>query len=157
MSTTRQEIHVDALPVVVYRALLDPDVIAQYRVPDGMRAEVHAFEPWEGGAFRVSLTYEAPTAAGKTTAHTDTYAGHFASLVPNERVVERLQFETSDPKLQGEMQITTDLLPEGGGTRVVVVHDGVPEAVTPADNERGWRDSLARLAALLAPRPSPQG
>lgn len=154
MTTTRQEIHVDALPVQVYRALLDPQVVAQYRVPNGMRGEVHEFEPWEGGVFRVSLTYDGPTTAGKTTTHTDTYVGHFARLVPNERVEERLHFETDDPQWQGEMRIVTELVPEGGGTRVKVVHEGLPAAVSAADNDTGWQESLARLAALFAaPRP----
>ena len=151
MTTTRQSHYIDALPVQVYRALLDPLVIAQYRVPAGMRSEVHEFEPWEGGTFRISLTYEAPSGTGKTGAHTDTYAGHFAELTPNERVVELLHFETTDPQMQGEMRITTDLTPESGGTRVSVVHEGVPAGVSPDDNEAGWRESLARLAALLAP------
>jgi uncharacterized protein YndB with AHSA1/START domain len=38
----------------VYAALLDPDAVARWRVPDGMRSEIHLFEPHEGGAFRVS-------------------------------------------------------------------------------------------------------
>jgi uncharacterized protein YndB with AHSA1/START domain len=151
MSTTRQEVHIDALPIQVYRALLDPDVIAQYRVPAGMGCAIHTFEPWEGGSFRVSLSYDAPTTAGKTTAHTDTYAGCFDRLVPNERVVERLRFETDDAEMKGEMRITTELAPEGGGTRVTVVHEGLPPGVDPADNEAGWEESLAKLAALLAP------
>jgi uncharacterized protein YndB with AHSA1/START domain len=151
MSTTRHDVHIDALPIQVYRALLDPDVIAQYRVPTGMGCAIHTFEPWEGGSFRVSLTYDTPTAAGKTSAHTDTYAGCFDRLVANERVVERLRFETDDAQMQGEMRITTELIPEGGGTRVMVVHEGLPPGVDPVDNEAGWQESLAKLAALLAP------
>lgn len=30
--------------------------------------DVHAFDPREGGSFRISLTYDAPTRTGKTTA-----------------------------------------------------------------------------------------
>lgn len=151
MSTTRHEVHIDALPIQVYRALLDPDVIAQYRVPTGMACAIHTYEPWEGGSFRVSLSYDGPTTAGKTSAHTDTYAGGFDRLVPNERIVERLRFETDNAEMQGEMRITTELAPEGGGTRVTVVHEGLPSGVNPADNEAGWEESLAKLAALLAP------
>jgi hypothetical protein len=29
------------------------------------------------------------------------------------------------------------------------VHEGLPAAVAPADNAAGWRESLARLAALV--------
>lgn len=33
-----------------------------------MTSHVHAFDPREGGSFRISLTYEGPTGTGKTTA-----------------------------------------------------------------------------------------
>lgn len=41
-----------------------------------MTSAVHEFDAREGGSFRVSLTYDAPEATGKTTAHTDTYHGY---------------------------------------------------------------------------------
>jgi uncharacterized protein YndB with AHSA1/START domain len=85
----------------VYEALIDPDAIAVWRVPNGMTAVVHEFEARVGGQFRVSLTYESPSGRGKTTTHTDTYHGRFIELVPNEWVVEELEFETADPALRG--------------------------------------------------------
>ena len=118
-----------------------------------MRCHVHEFDAREGGAFRVSLTHEAPGAAGKSSAHTDTYHGWFAQLVPDERVVERLAFETTDPRMQGEMRITTTLVPEGAGTRLSAVHENLPPGVAPVDNEAGWQDSLHKLAALLRTAP----
>jgi uncharacterized protein YndB with AHSA1/START domain len=93
-------------------------------VPTGMTSRVHAFDPRAGGAFRVSLTYEAPTGAGKTTAQTDTYHGRFVELVPDERVVEVVEFETADPALRGEMTITIALADADGGTEVLAVHEG---------------------------------
>ncbi|MGH3648800.1 MAG: SRPBCC domain-containing protein, partial [Micromonosporaceae bacterium] len=88
---------------------------------------------------------------GKTTAHTDTYHGRFAKLVPDELVVEVSEFETADPALSGEMTITISLADAAGGTDLVAVHEGLPSGVLPADNELGWRESLARLAALVEP------
>ncbi len=35
-------------------------------------------DPHEGGVFRISLTYDSSDVAGKSTAQTDTYHGHFA-------------------------------------------------------------------------------
>jgi uncharacterized protein YndB with AHSA1/START domain len=110
---------------------------------------VHAFEPHEGGAFRISLTYDAPTATGKTTAHTDTYHGRFVKLVPNAQVVEVDEFETDDPALRGEMTITITLADGNGGTDVLAVHEGLPRDVSPADNEVGWQMALAKLATLV--------
>lgn len=134
---------------LVYRAFLDPHAVATWMVPDGMTSRVHAFDAREGGAFRVSLTYDSPAAAGKTTAHTDTYHGRFVRLVPDEQVVEVVEFETADPAMQGEMTITITLADAAGGTDVLAVHDGLPPGLSPADNETGWRMSLAKLAKLV--------
>jgi uncharacterized protein YndB with AHSA1/START domain len=133
----------------VYRALLDAGAVATWMVPTGMTSHVHAFDAREGGAFRISLTYDAPAGVGKTTAHTDTYHGRFVKLVTNERVVEVVEFETDDPAMRGEMTITISLTDVEGGTEVVGVHEGLPPGVPVADNEAGWRSSLANLAALV--------
>jgi uncharacterized protein YndB with AHSA1/START domain len=156
MSTTRITCKMQAPRARIYRALLNAQAIARWRVPTGMSSEVHAFDAREGGMFRVSLTYDASTSTGKTTAQTDTYRGHFAKLVPNEQVVEVLEFETSNPALRGEMRITITLTDAGdGGTEIRAVHDGVPSVVPAADNECGWRQSLTKLAVLVgAGRPS---
>lgn len=144
--------HINAPRAVVYASLLDPLALARWRVPDGMTCHVHAFDPREGGALRVSLRYDAPTGTGKTTAHTDTYHGRFVKLVPNEQVVEVDEFETEDPGLRGEMTITITLSDGGEGTDVTAVHDGVPRGVSPADNETGWQMALTKLAALAEER-----
>ncbi|MBU9466120.1 SRPBCC family protein [Burkholderia multivorans] len=147
--TTRISRHVNAPRNRVYRALLDPHAVEQWKVPDGMTCRVHAFDAREGGALRVSLTADAAAPAGKTDAHTDTYHGRFVTLVPDRQVVEIDVFETDDPMLRGAMTITITLSDEDGGTRVDAVHDGVPPGVPAADNETGWRMALARLAALV--------
>jgi uncharacterized protein YndB with AHSA1/START domain len=149
MSSTRVTRHIDAPRAVVYRALLDARAIATWRVPTGMTGHVHEFDAREGGSFRISLTYDAPNGTGKTTAHTDTYHGHFVALVPDDQVVEVLEFETADPDLRGEMTMTTTLADADGGTDILVVHEGIPDGVPPADNEMGTRMALANLAALV--------
>jgi uncharacterized protein YndB with AHSA1/START domain len=149
MSSIRVSRHLNAPRARVYRALIDVDAIATWRVPTGMTCHVHAFEAREGGTFRISLTYDAPTGAGKTTAHTDTYHGRFVTLVPDERVVEVVELETTDPALRGEMTITTTLADADGGTDLLAVHEGLPPGVSTADNEEGWRRALDKLAALV--------
>ena len=133
----------------VYAALLDADAVQQWMVPDGMTSEVHEFDAREGGAFRISLTYDAPTETGKTMAQTDTHHGRFVRLVPDAEVVQVVEFETDDPALQGEMTITYTLTDADGGTDVVGVHEGLPPGVAPADNELGWTTSLDKLARLV--------
>lgn len=90
-------------------------------VPTGMTSRVHAFDAREGRSFRISLTYDSPAAAGKTTAHT-------VKLVTNEQVVEVVEFETTDPALRGEIRryippgrgrTQTHAVSEGGNGKIV--------------------------------------
>jgi len=147
--STQVSWHVRAPRQAVYRALLDVDAIATWRVPDGMSSHVHEFDPREGGSFRISLTYDTPGQAGKSAAHTDTYHGRFLRLVPDEQVIEEFEFETDDPDLRSTMTMTTTLTDAGDGTDVLVRHEGVPDRVPAADNETGTRMALAKLARLV--------
>jgi uncharacterized protein YndB with AHSA1/START domain len=113
-----------------------------------MTCQVEAFDAQEGGSFRLSLTHDAPS-VGMTAARTHTYQGRFAKLVPDEQVVEVIEFETADPALRGQQRITTTLRDVEGGTEVIVEHEGVPPGVSVEDNELGMRMSLAKLAQLV--------
>ena len=148
-SVTRLSRHLRAPRPSVYRALLDATAVQQWMVPDGMTSEVHRFEGHEGGEFRISLTYEAPTTAGKTTDRTDSFHGRFVRLVPDTEVVQLVEFETDDPALAGEMTITYRLTDRDDGTDLTAVHENLPSGVSPADNELGWTISLTKLARLV--------
>lgn len=150
MTTTRLERTIKAPRSRVYQALLDPEAVQAWMVPDGMTSQVHVFEAREGGQIRISLTYDSSTTTGKTTAQTDTHHGRFIRLVPDSEVVQAIEFETDDPTLQGEMTISYTLTDaDGGGTVLVGVHEDLPPGVSPAANELGWRMSLDKLAALV--------
>jgi uncharacterized protein YndB with AHSA1/START domain len=151
MTTTSTRIirHINAPRAAVYRALLDAQAVAAWMAPDGMTSHVHHFDPCEGGLFRISLTYDEPTGTGKTTAHTDTYHGRFVELIPNEQVVEVMEFETADPAMRGQMTITFTLTDAGDGADLLAIHDNLPPGLSPADNETGWQMSLDKLAALV--------
>jgi uncharacterized protein YndB with AHSA1/START domain len=160
MSATRINRRIPAPRAAVYRAFVDPQAVATWMVPTGMTSHVHTFDAREGGTFRISLTYDAKTgtkadtkaATGKTSANTDTYHGRFVKLVPNEQIVEAVEFETDDPAMRGEMTLTITLADApGGGTDLRAVHDDLPPGLSAADNEVGWRMSLDKLAALVAP------
>jgi hypothetical protein len=51
--------------------------------------------------------------------------------------------------MQGRMTITTTLSDADGATEVIGLHEGLPPGPSTADNETGWREALARLAALV--------
>ena len=93
---------------------------------------------------------DAPTGTGKTSAQTDTCHGTFAELVPGERVVEVMEFETDDPAMRGEMRATFTLRDAAdGGTDLLAVHSDLPPGLSPEDNALGWGMALDTLAALL--------
>ncbi|HTH52695.1 MAG TPA: SRPBCC family protein [Edaphobacter sp.] len=135
----------------IYEAFLDPARLAQWRAPTGMKAHVHSFDPREGGAYRLSLTYTNPESSqrGKTTFDTDTFQGRFLELAPYERIVEAITFESSNPGLAGVMIVTSTFALAGQGTEVTVICANLPPAIRPEDNELGCRLSLQNLARLV--------
>ncbi|HEX6818821.1 MAG TPA: SRPBCC domain-containing protein [Ktedonobacterales bacterium] len=141
---------VNAPREVVYRAFLDQDAVAAWQHPDGMRLQIHEFEPGEGGRFRVSLTYEnAADSPGKTSDTTDTYHGWFARLIPYTTITQVVEFESAKEEFAGEMRITVTLAEVDGGTEVTYRCDNIPPGIRPEDNEVGCRMSLRKLATLL--------
>jgi uncharacterized protein YndB with AHSA1/START domain len=148
--TTEVSRHLAAPRRRVYEALTTGDQVARWRFPGGMSCVVHEFDATVGGRVRVSLTYTSTDGIGKSGDQTDTYSGRFTALVPDELVVEVDEFETDDPTMRGEMTMTIRLTDAGdGGTLLSASHEGVPEGVSPADNELGWRNALERLAQLV--------
>lgn len=140
-----------APPEAVYRAFLDRDALAAWLPPGSMTGVVRAFEAREGGIFDMTLVYaDADGPRGKTTDSSDSFRGRFAKLVPNERIVWVVEFESTDLSFAGEMTVTTTLAPVDGGTRVTMLCENIPPGIRPEDNEAGSRQSLAQLAAYLA-------
>jgi uncharacterized protein YndB with AHSA1/START domain len=150
MSTTRVARHIRAPRAEVYAALLNPEAVQRWMVPDGMTSHIHTFDAREGGTFRISLVYDASTTAGKTNATTDTFHGRFVELSPDKEIVQTVEFETTDPTMTGEMTITYTLYEsDDGGTDLVGVHENLPPGVRPEDNELGWSMSIDKLARLV--------
>jgi hypothetical protein len=66
-----------------------------------------------------------------------TFQGRFVELVPLEKIVWFVQFESQEPGLTGEMRITGSLAAAEGRTDVNVLCGGTPEGIRP-----GCRSSL---------------
>ena len=64
-------------PPLPNQALTDGEAVSHWRAPEGMTATVHTFDPRCGGAFRISLSYDNKSRAGKTAGNVDTYHGYF--------------------------------------------------------------------------------
>lgn len=116
-----------------------------------MTCEILAFDPREGGEFRLLLRYFEPQheARGKTSEHADMVRGRFLQLVPDARVVEQVEFESDDPQFAGTMTITTALTPIPEGTIVTITCENVPAGIRPEDHAAGMASTLRNLAAFV--------
>jgi len=139
-----------APPRTIYRACLDPEAVASWRPPHGMKAQIHAFDPREGGSFRMSFVYTDSDhrVRGKTSEHADVFQGRFLELVTDERIVELVEFESDDPTFAGEMTVITTLAAVSGGTEVTIRCENVPSGIRPSDHEAGIMSSLKNLASF---------
>ena len=138
----------------LFPALVDPYALARWRVPDDMRAEVLDVDAADGGSdgpagFRMSLTYARGIGSGKSDDTCDAYRSRFVERESDVRVVERIEFESSDASIGSSMTMTTTLRDVPGGTEATVVHEGIPDLIPRADNELGTRMALDRLARLV--------
>jgi uncharacterized protein YndB with AHSA1/START domain len=151
MRSTKTSRVIKAPRPTIYRAFLDADSVVAWLAPNNMTGHLHTFEPREGGKFRMSLTYIDPkkSPAGKTSENTDTFQARFVKLVPNETIVQAVEFESQEPGYAGEMTITWTLKDVSGGTEVTVLFEGIPEGVRLEDNELGSQESLQKLAAFV--------
>jgi uncharacterized protein YndB with AHSA1/START domain len=104
--------------------------------------QVHAFDVRQGGTFRKSLTHLDPehSLAGKTSEDTDTFRGRFVELVPYEKIVEVVEFESQDSAFAGQMRMAVSLADAAEGTKITILCE---------DNELGCEESLQKLPAFI--------
>lgn len=142
-----------ATPDEVYAAFVDPEALGSWLPPDGMRAELSEARLEEGGGFTMTLHYaEAPAGGGKTTSDTDVTHVVIDELVPGERVVWGVEFDSDDPDNAGRMTMTWTFAPHEGGTRVAVDATDVPPGIDADAHQQGLEASLAHLAAWCVSR-----
>jgi uncharacterized protein YndB with AHSA1/START domain len=126
-------IHVEAPCEVVFEYFTRADALAEWM---GDRAIV---DPRPGGLFIVFFEERA-------------VEGRYVEVEPPRRLVVTWGRSGSPTFPPHESTLEVTLTPERGGTRVDIVHTGLP----PSERERhalGWRYYLERLAAVGAGRP----
>lgn len=135
----------------IYRAFVDPDAWIQWLPPQGMTGRIYEFNARPGGAYRMALTYrnEDHPNAGKFSDDTDMIVGRFVELIPNERIVQLVIFESDDPAFAGEMRMTWCLSPAAVGTEVSITCENVPEGIWKEDHDAGLRSTLENLAKFV--------
>lgn len=149
MPRTDRSSRVITAPVArVFEALVDRDALATWLPPSGMRASFERFDPRPGGSYRLVLTYTDPTGSpGKSSADADIVEAHYVDIVPNDRVVQTVDFVSHDAAFAGTMTMTWTVAAVDGGTRVEITADGVPDGISAEDHAAGLASSLENLAA----------
>ena len=136
----------------VYAALVDPDALIRWLPPTGMHGHFELFDLREGGSWRIVLTYDDPNGTpGKTSADADVSEIRIVRLVPDERIVQHVDFETDAVEFRGTMEMEWSLRSVSEGTEVTIEARNVPAGITARDHAAGMASSLANLAAYLEP------
>jgi len=150
---------VDAPVRRVYAALIEPQALLMWLPPDGMSGRFEHVDVRPGGSYRMRLTYaEAPESGGKSSADSDVVDVRFVEIVPDERVVQAVDFESDDPSFAGTMTMTWSVTAvSAGSTRVDIRADDVPPGISAEDHINGLRSSLTNLATYLTRPPGQQG
>lgn len=150
MSRTDKAERVISAPVTrVFSALMDAEQLVQWLPPNDMSGTIAAFDPREGGTFRITLRYSKP-GQGKSTADTDVIEAKFGAIVPDRRVEWIVTFASPDPSFAGEMRMEWYLVEHPGGTLVSIVARNVPEGISASDHAEGLNASLHNLERFLA-------
>ncbi|MFC5289829.1 SRPBCC domain-containing protein [Actinokineospora guangxiensis] len=150
--TDRASLLVHADPTRVFAALVEEHALTRWLPPTGMRGRFERFDMREGGSYRLVLTYDDASAApGKTSAAEDVSEVRIARLIPGERLVAQVDFESDDPAFAGTMELDWSVSGSADGTTVVFEARDVPAGIRAHDHAAGMTSSLANLAAYLGP------
>jgi len=87
--------------------------------------------------------------SGKTSEDTDTFQERFVELIPYERIVEVIVFESQKPRFAGEMRMIVSFADVDGGTEVAVLCEDIQEGIRPEDNETCCKESLQKQPRSL--------
>ena len=134
----------------VFNALVDRDALETWLPPRGMTARFEHFDPTPGGSYRLVLTYADPAdSRGKTSADSDIVEARYIDIVPDDRVVQAVDFVSDDPAFAGTMTMTWAVRAVDGGTRVDITADDVPDGISADDHAAGLASSLENLASYV--------
>ena len=148
--TDRASRVVDAPVGRVFDALVQREALETWLPPGDMTARFETFDPRPGGSYRLVLTYADPNAPqAKSSEGSDIVDARYVDIVPDERVVQAVDFDADAPEFAGTMTMTWAVFEEAGGTRVDIVAEDVPDGISAEDHAAGLASSLENLARFV--------
>lgn len=136
----------------IYKAIIDPRVLALWLPPKNMKAQINLFELWEGGRYQITLSYDHPEDKekfAKSSDGSDITQGKFLKLVPGKCVSQSVEFVSENVGFAGSMIMTYELANRDEGTLVTIVAENVPNGISPDDHLAGMNASLNNLTHYL--------
>jgi uncharacterized protein YndB with AHSA1/START domain len=134
----------DATPDRVYRAFIEPDLVAQWLGPKDTTMRIDKWDARTGGSYRYAAERDGEEVAA--------FYGSFHEVRPNERLVQTFTFEGVPDGVSLEAATFEPL--DGGRTRVstlsVVDNLEARDAIIASGMEHGVREGYQKLDALLA-------
>ncbi len=122
-----REIVIDATPETIWPFLVDPTKHVEWM------GTVADLDPRPGGAYRVLVAGRFPS------------AGTYVEVVPTEKVVFTFGWAEEDQVVPpGSTTVEINLQPEGGKTRLQLIHRGLPDGAGD-QHGHGWAHYLERL------------
>jgi uncharacterized protein YndB with AHSA1/START domain len=135
------EIHIDASPETVFAFFTEPDKVTRWL------ADEATLDPRPGG-----INHQTHPGGADNPRGPYFMRGEFVEVEPPSRVVFTWGFENPDVEIgPGESTVEVTFEPEDGGTRVRLVHSGLPESER-ASHAEGWTEMMERLAAAVEGR-----
>ncbi len=131
MASLTVERVVAAPPQRVWRSFADPVALASWFWPPRLETDARV-EAVPGGELRIRSEVADLGVSGRVS-----------EVDEGRMLATSWRWDGEDH----ETAVTIELVPDGGGTRVVVRQDGFPDERAVADHVTGWNDCLDRLMA----------
>lgn len=136
--------HYAAPPEEVFRAVTDPDMLAQWWGPEGVRVESGDLDFTRTGAWG-SVMINGEGGRYKVT-------GQVTHVDPPRSVGFTWAWHDDEDRRGAESHVTFTVEADGaGGTTFRLQHMDLPDAEAAENHNRGWTSSLNKLDATLAP------
>jgi uncharacterized protein YndB with AHSA1/START domain len=134
----------------VFNSLVDREALETWLPPGDMTGRFETFDPRPGGSYCLVLTYANPAMSqAKSTDNSDIVDVRYLDIVPNDRVVQAVDFVSDVPEFAGTMTMTWLVRGEIEGTRVEIVAENVPDGISAEDHAVGLASSLDNLASFV--------
>jgi len=128
-----------APPAKVYAAWTDPQQIAEWMGPEGMRAILSEADPRVGGRYRFIMR-------GADGENHDV-SGTYREVVPGEKLVFTWAWRSTPER---ESLVTILIKPDGGGSLLTLIHEQFFDEAARDRHNEGWTGCINKLERFLA-------